>query len=168
MDVLFFLWVTKSTKKLIVMKKITSYLLILLSFTLVSFQDEQGCDAAALKAELKPGLKPAFKYDSSKTSKFIYSKNAQRRQIEVPLFMGEDYIFLFNTDGLPENIKIEIYSEKIGHKKRKLLYSLEQNESENIYSFKPTKSRKMYVNYTIPGVEEEGLQGCMVFIVGYK
>lgn len=150
------------------MKKITTYLLIALSFTLVSFQAHDGCDAALLKSELKPELKPEYKYDSSKTSKFIYNKNAQGREIEVPLFMGEDYIFLFNTDGLPEAIKIEIYSEKIGHKKRKLLYSLEQKESKNIYSFKPKKSRKMYVNYTIPGVEEENLRGCMVFIVGYQ
>jgi len=150
------------------MKKVTLYLLILLTFTLVSFQNEQGCDATALKKELKTGLKPTFKYDSSKTSKFSYNKNAQGREIEVPLFINEEYIFLFNTNGLPEDIKIEIYSEKIGHKKRKLLYRLEQKESQNIYSFKPTKSRKMYVNYTIPGVEEEGLRGCMVFIVGYQ
>tara|TARA_B100000809_G_scaffold253969_1_gene290619 strand:+ start:1585 stop:2037 length:453 start_codon:yes stop_codon:yes gene_type:complete len=150
------------------MKKVTTYLLIALTFALVSFQTDQGCDATALKAELKPGLKPGYKYDSSKTSKFIYTKNAQGREIEVPLFMGEDYIFLFNTNGLPEDIKIEIYSEKIGHKKRKLLYSLEQKESQNIYSFKPIKSRKMYVNYTIPGVEKEDLRGCMVFLVGYQ
>ncbi len=150
------------------MKKITSFLLIALVFTLVSFQANDGCDPKALKAELKPGLQPAYKYDSSKTSKFIYTKNAQGREIEVPLFMGEDYIFLFNTNGLPEGIKIEIYSEKIGHKKRKLLYNLDHKESKNIYAFKPKKSRKMYVNYTIPGVEEEGLRGCMVFVVGYQ
>lgn len=150
------------------MKKVTAYILIALSFTLVSFQSDQGCDASALKAELKPNLKPDFKYDSSKTSTFTYNKKAHGREIEVPLFMGEDYVFLFNTKGLPKDIKVEIYSEKIGHKKRKLLYNLEQKEGENIYSFKPTKSRKMYVNYTIPGVEESGLRGCMVFVVGYQ
>jgi len=149
------------------MKKVTAYLLIVLTFTLVSFQTEQNCDDTALKEELKPGLNPDYKYDSSKTSKFTYNKKAQGREIEVPLFMGEDYIFLFNTNGLPKDIKIEIYSEKIGHKKRKLLYNLEQKYSQNIYSFKPTKSRKMYVNYTIPEVEEE-LTGCMVFILGYQ
>ncbi|MDG1476051.1 MAG: hypothetical protein P8Q14_02795, partial [Vicingaceae bacterium] len=142
--------------------------LIALAFTLVSFQSNQGCDATALKNELKPGLKPGYKYDSSKTSSFTYNKKAQGREIEVPLFMGEEYLFLFNTNGLSEDIKIEIYSEKIGHKKRKLLYNLEKEEGKSIYSFKPTKSRKMYVNYTIPGVEESGLRGCMVFVVGYQ
>ena len=150
------------------MKKITISLLIALAFTLVSFQADQGCDATALKNELKPGLKPGYKYDSSKTSTFEYKTNAQGREIEVPLFMGEEYIFLFNTNGLPEDIKIEIYSEKIGHKKRTLLYNLDKKEGKSIYSFKPTKSRKMYVNYTIPGVEDKGLRGCMVFVVGYQ
>jgi len=150
------------------MKKITTYLIIALTFIIVSFTIDQDCDPTALKTELKPGLKPGYKYDSAKTSKFIYNKNAQGREIEVPLFMGEDYIFLFNTNGLPEDIKVEIYSEKIGHKKRKLLFNLEQIENEHIYSFKPIKSRKMYVNYTIPSVEKEGLRGCMVFLVGYK
>ncbi len=150
------------------MRKISAYLIIALAFTLVSFQNNQGCDATALKAELKPGLKPGYKYDSSKTSTFEYKSNAHGREIEVPLFMGEEYIFLFNTKGLPEDIKVEIYSEKIGHKKRKLLYNLETKEGKNIYAFKPEKSRKMYVNYTIPGVEDEGLRGCMVFVVGYQ
>ncbi|MGB0887615.1 MAG: hypothetical protein ACPGSL_05805 [Vicingaceae bacterium] len=150
------------------MRKISAYLIIALTFTLVSFQADQGCDASALKAELKPGLQPGYKYDSAKTSTFEYKTNAHGREIEVPLFMGEDYIFLFNTKGLAENIKIEIYSEKIGNKKRKLLYSLDHKEGKNVYAFKPEKSRKMYVNYTIPGVEEKGLRGCMVFVLGYQ
>ena len=150
------------------MKKITTALLIALAFTLLSFQADQGCDATTLKNELKPGLKPGYKYDSSKTSTFEYKSNAHGREIEVPLFMGEEYIFLFNTKGLSEDVKVEIYSEKIGNKKRKLLYSLDHKEDKNIYSFKPEKSRKMYVNYTIPGVEEKGLRGCMVFVVGYQ
>jgi len=150
------------------MKKVCTYLLIALSFTLVSFQTNYGCDVTGLKAELKPELQPGFKYDSSKTSQFTYGEKKQGREIEVPLFMGEDYIFLFNLKGLPEAIKVEIYSERIGHKKRKLLYTLNQKTGTEIYSFKPEKSRKMYVNYTIPGTEKKDLNGCMVFILGYN
>lgn len=150
------------------MKQISTYLLIALSFTLVSFQTNNSCDAAKLKADLKPKLKPEFKYDSSKTSQFTYGSKKQGREIEIPMFIGEKYMFLFNTKGLPKDILIEIYSEKIGHKKRKLLYTLDHEDGKNIYSFKPVKSKKMYVNYTIPSTEEKDLRGCMVFILGYQ
>ena len=76
---------------------------------------------------------------------------------------------MFNTEGLKGDVKIEIYSKPFGHKKRKLLYSLEQKEGQNIYTFEPQKSRKMYINYTIPKVEETTtVRECIILVVGYK
>ncbi len=126
------------------------------------------CDVTTFKKELKSKLKPYFKYDSAKTSRFLYKTKTQKKEIEVPLFMGEKYRFLFNTKCLPLDIKVEIYNKPVGHKKRKLLYSLNKKEGQNIYAFEPEKSRKMYINYTIPKTEEENLRGTMIFILGYR
>ncbi len=142
--------------------------LVLLATSNSFAQSNEDCDATALKGELKPMLKPEYKYDSSKTTRFTYKTKSQTKEIEVPLFIGEKYRFLFNTAGLPENIKVEIYSKPHDNNKRKLLYSLEQEEGKSVYSFEPTKSRKMYINYTIPESTEEELRGCMVFLLGYK
>ena len=125
-------------------------------------------DSRALKAELKLKLKPNFKYDSSKSSRFTYKSKELVKEIEVPLYMGEKYRFLFNTAGLPADVKIEIYNKPLGHKKRKLLYQLESKTDEHIYMFEPEKSKKMYITYTVSAVEEEGLRGCLVFLIGYK
>jgi len=133
-----------------------------------AIQINEECDQTVLKAELKRELRPDYKYDSSKSSRFTFKVKQQVKEIEVPLFMGEKYRFLFNTSGLPQNVKVEIYTKSITNKKRKLLYNLEYNEGQHIYSFEPQKSRKMYINYTIPESSEVELKGCMVFVLGYK
>ncbi|MBL4594413.1 MAG: hypothetical protein JKX68_11450 [Flavobacteriales bacterium] len=152
------------------MKKtiILSLSISILILTTAAIQVVQECDATALKKELKRELRPDYKYDSSKTSRFTYKTKVQVKEIEVPLFMGEKYRFLFNTAGLSKDIKVEIYSKRIGHKKRKLLYEIEQKENQHIYVFEPTKSRKMYINYTIPESAEVEQKGCMIFVLGYK
>jgi len=148
--------------------KIALPVALLMSITSFAQTTTAECDATALKGDLKPLLKPEFKYDSSKTTRFSYSSKKQIKEIEVPLFMGEKYRFLFNTAGLPKDIKVEIYSKAHDNSKRKLLYALEQEEGKTTYTFEPTKSRKMYINYTIPESTEEELRGCMVFLLGYK
>jgi len=151
----------------------TSFYLIFLTViavvSLAGIQITETCDVTALKAELKTELKPKFKYDSSKTSRFSYKTKEQVKEIEIPLFMGEKYRFLFNTSCLTKNIKIEIHNKPIGHKKRTLLYSLDLKEGQTIYSYEPEKSRKMYITYTIPKVETPILEkDCLVFVVGYQ
>ncbi|PCJ28320.1 MAG: hypothetical protein COA97_01425 [Flavobacteriales bacterium] len=153
------------------MKTKFSYIILFLLIAFIStaaIQIAKECDATALKKELKRELRPDYKYDSSKTSRFTYKTKVQAKEIEVPLFMGEKYRFLFNTAGLPQNIKIEIYNKKIGHKKRKLLYTLEQKQDQHIYIYEPKKSRRMYINYTIPESTETELKGCMIFVLGYR
>lgn len=151
-------------------KKLIYIVLTVFAFTFIAAtQIPEEFDSRALKAELKLKLKPDFKYDSSKTSRFTYKSKELTKEIEVPLYMGEKYRFLFNTAGLPKDVKVEIYSKPLGHKKRKRLYQIEKQEGQHIYMFDPEKSRKMYVTYTTSVVEdEEGLRGCLVFLVGYK
>ncbi len=136
--------------------------------TTSAFQERNECVTMDLKKELKNELKPNFKYDSAKTTHITYKSKKQTKEIEVPLYMGEKYRFLFNTAGLPKNIEISIYNKKATNSKRKLLYSLKTEEDKHIYVFEPGRSRKMYINYTIPETSELGLSGCMVFLVGYR
>ena len=153
------------------MKNKISYLVLALAIGFISTAAVEmvtECDATSLKKELKGELKPNFKYDSSKTTRFTYKAKSQRKEMEVPLFMGEKYRFLFNTKCLPIDVKVEIYSKPVGNKKRKLLYSLDRKEGKNLYAYEPEKSRKMYVNYSIPKTTEEGIRGAMVFILGYR
>ena len=157
------------------MKKTILYIallsIIIITTSTIVEENNVECDATALKLELKKKLKPDYKYDSSKTSRFTYKNKVQVKEFEVPLFMGEKYRFLFNSAGLPKNIKIEIFNKKIGNKKRKLLYTVDNKKTkQHIYIFEPEKSRKMFVNYTIPAaVEEESIiKGCVIFLVGYK
>ena len=154
------------------MKKIIFYstiLLVLLTSTALKLEDVQ-CVAADLKNELKPLLKPEYKYDSSQITRIVYKKDAFQTGIEVPLFMGEKYRFLFNTAGLPKDVEITIYDKKPGNKNKNALFTLSKvkEAGRHLYSFEPEKSKKMYIVYTIPAAEEEDLKGCLVFLLGYK
>lgn len=154
------------------MKKIIFYstiLLVLLTSTALKLEEVQ-CVAADLKNELKPLLKPEYKYDSSQITRIVYKKDAFQTGIEVPLFMGEKYRFLFNTAGLPKDVEISIYDKKPGNKNKNALFTLSKvkEAGRHLYSFEPEKSKKMYIVYTIPAAEEEDLKGCLVFLLGYK
>ena len=153
------------------MKNKISYLILTLAIGFIStaaVQIATECDITSLKKELKKELKPNFKYDSSKTTRFTYKTKTQSKEMEVPLFMGEKYRFLFNTKCLPVDVKVEIYSKPKGHKKRKILYTLDKIEGQDVYTYEPEKSRKMYINYSIPKTEDEELRGAMVFVLGYR
>ncbi len=142
---------------------------ILAIFSIAAIQITEECDALALKTELKTALQPDYKYDSAKTTRFSYKTKEQTKEIEIPLFMGEKYRFMFNTSGLTRDIKIEIYNKPFDNKKRELLYKLEPKTGKHIYTFEPDKSRKMYVSYTIPKVEEPILlKDCLVLVIGYQ
>ena len=154
------------------MKKVIFYstiLVLLLTTTALKLEEVQ-CVAADLKNELMPILKPEYKYDSSKITRVLYKKEVFQSGIEVPLFMGEKYRFVFNTAGLPKDIEINIYDKKLTSKKKNALFTLSKikEAGKHIYSFEPEKPKKMYVVYTIPATDEEDLKGCVVFLLGYK
>lgn len=154
------------------MKKLLFYssLVVLLAVSTAFITEEVQCMASELKAELKGLLKPEFKYDSSEITRITYKKEIFQTGIEVPLFMGEKYRFLFNTAGLPKDIDIKIYDKKPTSKNKIALFSLNEvrKEGKHIYSFEPIKSKKMYIVYVVPATEEKDLKGCVVFLLGYK
>jgi hypothetical protein len=127
------------------------------------------CPASQLKNDLKPMLKPDYKYDSSKTTRIALSGEKQIKEIEVPLFIGEKYKFVFNAAELPNDVNIVIYDKKIGKKNREVLYSNEKEKKagKKTFVYEPDKSRTMYINYDIPA-SKEGESGCIVFLLGYR
>lgn len=122
-------------------------------------------DITTLKNELKRELRPDYKYDSSKISDFNYSSKTQIKEIEVPLFFGEQYRFLFNTADA-KGVKIEIHTKPATNSNRKAIFSTQASDSKTVHIFEPEKSSKMYITYLIP----ENLKGSgnVIFVLGYK
>ncbi len=83
---------------------------VLLSAFAVKYSTE--CDSVSLKKEIKPMLKPDYHYDSSKITRVTFKNKKQLKEIEVPLFIGERYKFIFNTKALPQDVNIKVYNKK--------------------------------------------------------
>ncbi len=153
------------------MKKVVTILLAVLTIGVTGAfktQDDNSCDAAKLKNEVKPKLDPDFKYDSSKITRISTSSDNQVKEIEVPLFIGEKYRFVFNAKAAPKDVEIEIYNKPNGSSKRKLMYSSKKDKAvDGIFIYEPDKSKKMYINYNIPSTSS-AQRGCLVFLLGYK
>ncbi len=152
------------------MRKAYLVISLFLFVGLAAFQVVDECDTMSLKKDLKEQLKPDYKYDSSKTTKFSYKSKVQQKEIEVPLYRGEKYRFLFNMSGISkQGVEVKIYNKPIDNSKRELLYELKPEPGKLIYTFEPEKSRKMYIDYTIPEVENPTEnKDCLVFVLGYK
>lgn len=135
-----------------------------------AFQTSSFCDSATIKAELKQELKPDYRYDSSNITPFKASGQFQGKKIEVPLFDGEKYRFVFNTKGADKNFQIYISNKKDGAKSGKFLYSLKEHreEGKDIYIFEPEKAQKLYITYIVPPSLNDPKDFCAAFMIGYK
>ena len=149
------------------MKKIVlACLSIATIFTMTSAIEGEGCDTKTLKKEGVAELNPYY-YSASKVNVISYDYKASRKEIEVPLFKGEKYKMVFNKKGLPKDVLIEIFDRDKTHEHRKPLFTTEGNDAD-LVSYTPQKSKKMYVNYTIPQAKGETEEGCVVFLLGYQ
>ena len=157
--------------KLFIMKKTVFYISLLVIFcSTTALQAQNDCDIRSLKNELLKGLKPDFKYDSYKATRFIYKNEVQIIEIAAPLFKDEKFRFLLNTAGLPKDIEIKFFNKKKGAKNRKELFAVKDTpeDGKNIYIFEPEVSKTIYLNYIIPRTTKENLAGCMVCLIGYN
>lgn len=151
------------------MKKI-ALIFSIISISLFSFaQDEvqDFCNSTETKKTLKEQLGD-YSYDASKVTKITFKDKPQLKELEIPLFMGEKYIFTFSKEGLPENVDIEIWDHNYESKKRELLFSSKDFPADQkVYTWEPDKSRKMYIDYKIPPTSDVEKKGCVVFVLGY-
>lgn len=128
--------------------------------------DSKSCTDKSLKQEAISSLTP-FHYASSKVNFISFDYKAKKQEIAVPLFKGEQYKFVFNRKGLPQNVEIEIYNHPMSANNRHKLFSSEGN-TDDIITFEPKHAHKMYINYVIPKAEQEGTSGCIAMSLGYK
>ncbi len=154
------------------MKKILGVLgLIALIFASTAFQySSSNCDIRSLKNELLIKLKPEYRYDSYKVSRITYTGKQQVIEIAAPLFEGEDFRFLFNIAGMPNDVDIKIYNQKKSKKNRTALFSLleQKEDGKNVYIFDPQENKTIYINYIIPRTGRPDKTGCMVCVIGCK
>lgn len=149
---------------------IKSFLCLMCLVTLMSFQggDNILCDVKALKEKAREMLDP-FKYDSSELTRIMYKKKESVKEVEVPLFIGEKYRFVFVLESLPKPVEVRVYNKDKESKNRKLLFSSKDAGSDKkTWEFEISKSRHVYVDYVIPPTEVGSYSGCAVFSVGYK
>ena len=146
----------------------------ILTFTIIigttkALQSTFVCPSTDLKNEVKPMLKPDYKYDSSKITRIKTTGDSSMKEVEVPLFIGEKYKFIFNTAQLQDDIVISVYNKKSGKHNRELLYTNKEDMKgdKTTYVWEPEKSRTMYINYEIPKGSDAN-SGCVVFLLGYR
>lgn len=127
------------------------------------------CNISALKSKLTAML-GNYKYDSSKITHFSFNGNKQEKTISLPLFEGEHYKLLFNTNAMPDGVEINIYNESSHKNKKKLIYSnkKELKDGKKIFSFTPQKGNVLLIEYSVPKGENPGSVGCVVFLMGYQ
>jgi hypothetical protein len=124
------------------------------------------------KAKCKKDLKP-YHYYAFKITKITFTSESQFKEVEVPLFHDAAYRFVFNTEGLHQNFKIEIYDEPASYENRKKIYS--GNTSERHFVYDPPESsthNRIYIDYIIPANSNTDPnvidKGCVIFYSGFK
>lgn len=150
--------------------KISSSFLVLFLLLLVSaFQSgDAPCDQKALKDKAKKLLEP-YKYDVAKVTRIMYKDKPTMKEIEVPLFIGEKYRLVFNTEALPKQVIINLYNRDKDSKKRKLMFSSKDaGADKKEFSFDYSFASKIFVDYDIPAGDSTAKSGCVVFMLGYK
>ncbi len=142
---------------------------VLIIIGLMSFQDgDVLCNSKDLKEKANKMLDP-YKYDSSEQTGIIYKKTETIKEIEVPLFIGEKYRFVFELEALPKPVEIQIYNKSKDSKVRKLLFSSKDGGADKKeFQFEITKAQRVFVDYVIPPTETGSYTGCAIFMVGYK
>ena len=127
------------------------------------------CNITEQKAKCKEALKPEYKYDASKATTFTFRTKKQFKELQVPLYVGEKYRFVFNLEGLPQDIDIEICDKKYESKHREVLFSsrdAEPGAKELVFDIE--KSRHVFIDYIVPPTNDTIKKGCAVFALGYK
>src|ERR1051325_11924486 len=83
---------------------------MIISLTCAFIQTSDTCDTKALKDNAKAALDP-FKYDSGKVTRLYYKKKVQLKEMEIPVFVGEKYRMVFNTEGISRDVTITVYNK---------------------------------------------------------
>lgn len=143
--------------------------LTLLLFVLVTGfnSGDTPCDQKTLKEKAKKLLEP-YKYDLAKMTHIMYKDKPTMKEIEVPLFIGEKYRLVFNTEALPKNIVINLFNRDKDNAKRKLMFTTKDAGNKREFAFDYSFANKIFIDYDIPAGDSTAASGCVVFMLGYK
>jgi hypothetical protein len=146
----------------------------LISFLLFTFccgfqtSDEPVCDSKSLKEKARKTMDP-YKYDSAKMTKIAYKAKESLKEVEVPLFLGEKYRFVFNTETISKPVIINVYNKDKEARNRKLLWTSKDDPATlKEHIFEHTHAMKVFVDYAIPPTDSTAAPGCILFMLGYK
>ncbi|MCC7303589.1 MAG: hypothetical protein IT233_13190 [Bacteroidia bacterium] len=127
------------------------------------------CNPVEMKKKTKSSLDP-FKYDSAKLTRINWTKKPMKISTEVPLSLFGKYRLVFNTEGMPKKIGINVYNKSRDNEKRDVLFSNKDSLDNNTtLIYNPTKhTRKVYIDYDVPA-DTLGLKikGCVYMVLGY-
>lgn len=157
--------------------------LTLLFSALISFS--QANDIVQLKNELKKYKKEAKaelggkRYDGSKTTYFTATNKKQYKEVEVVLFLRENYTLIFNGKGAPSKTVIRFY-DKPGYDPNRILLkevasingkittqnSKELNEKYHMLTQSDQRLHSVYVEYEFKKSKVDK-RGGMVLVLGY-
>ena len=154
----------------------TLLVIILLGFGALGTHAQTVKDACKwgdeVKKRCKRDLKP-FSYYAFKITKITFTSESQFKEVEVPLFHSANYRFVFNTEGLSQDVKVEIYDKPSSSENRKKIYSGTTHERH--FVFDPPKSsthNRIYINYIVPASNNTNRnvidKGCVIFYSGFK
>ncbi len=155
------------------MKRSTLLLLptaiIIVALTCAFIQATDTCDVKTMKENAKAALDP-FKYDSGKVTRLYYKKKEQMKEFEIPVFIGEKYRVVWNTEGITRNVTINVYNKDKDSKNRTAVFSETAKPGEKIHTFEPEGMKfKFFVDYDLPAVSDSlPPSECMVMMLGYK
>jgi hypothetical protein len=129
------------------------------------------CDRNGARDKLKKALIP-YRYNSMIVTNIGFRRYNQVKEISVPLFYDSKYRLVFNTEGLPQDLKVEIYDAPLTSKKRTKLYEAMSTEKQFVYEpGDDVKTGVVFVNYIVPaftGEPGDVSVGCVVVMVGFE
>lgn len=132
----------------------------------------QSCDVTASKLKCKKELVP-FRYTGMTVQRIFFRRYNQKKEVSFPLYFEAKHRFVFNTENLPQEIKVEIYDSHSTNKKRNKLASFSSDEKQ--FTFEPDPAMGLpfiYVNFLIPASIADDTKsipkGCVVIMTGYE
>jgi hypothetical protein len=145
-----------------------AFIFVLLLANLAFQEGDISCNVEALTEKMQKELKP-YVYDMSKLTHIGYKEKIWLKELEVPLFIGEKYRMVFNTEALTNQIVISIYNRPKDSKKRKLLFTTKDAPADKReFVFDYAMARQAFIDYEIPAGDSTVSGGCLVFMLGYK
>jgi hypothetical protein len=154
--------------------------LILLSLAFIAFgftaaTSQQGrvtCDVEDAKLKCKKELVP-YRYTNMSVQRIFFRRYNQKKTFSFPLMFDTKHRFVFNTENLPQEVKIKAFSDNEFVKKRDELGTWSSNDKQ--WFFEPDPAQpipNVYFEFYIPASIAEDTRtipkGCIVIMVGYE